>query len=90
MDARPSQETDPPDKAENQRSEDALRRACAATSILIRRPFKISQVNIVGHAAMEYINRREAGATNNDRPFYGKQKVPKIRRYTDKFVKILR
>lgn len=39
---------------------------------------------------MEYINRREAGAVNNDRPFYGKQKVQTIRRYAEKFMKILR
>lgn len=88
--ARPGQEMEGDDEAEMQNSEDALRRACAATSILIRRSFKISQVEIVGRAAMEYVNRREAGATNNDRPFYGKQKVQTIRRYTEKFVKILR
>jgi len=90
VDTCPSQEMGQPDEAGNERSEEALRRACAATSILIRRSFKISQVDIVGRAAMEYINRREAGATNNDRPFYGKQKVQTIRRYTDKFIKILR
>ena len=39
---------------------------------------------------MEYVNRREAGAINSDRPFYSKQKLQTIRRYANKFVKILR
>lgn len=90
MDARPSQETDLHNELGMQKSEDALKKACAATSILIRRLFKISQLGIVDRAAMENVNRREAGATSNDRPFYGKQKVQTVRRYADKFVKVLR
>ena len=39
---------------------------------------------------MEYVNRRETGESKNERPFYVKQKVGTIRKYTDVWVKILR
>lgn len=71
-------------------SEEALRQACKATATLIRRSYQVSRVEIVGKPAMYYINRRETGASTSDRPFYAKQKVQTIRRYTDQFVKILR
>lgn len=86
----PIRQADPQIDEETRRSERALRVACEATCQLIRRSFKASRVENVGRAAMEYINRREAGAVNSDRPFYGKQKVNTIRRYAEKFVKILR
>lgn len=70
--------------------ERGLESACQATRALIRRSFQVSRVEIVGRAAMEYVNRREAGAASSNRPFYGKQKVQTIRRYAEKFVKILR
>ena len=39
---------------------------------------------------MEYVNRRETGESKNERPFYAKQKVATIRKYTDVWLKILR
>lgn len=37
-----------------------------------------------------YVNRRETGEADNERPFYAKQKVNTIRKYTDVWLKILR
>lgn len=71
-------------------SEEALEQACKATATLIRRSYEISRIEIVGRPAMHYVNRRETGAPTSDRPFYGKQKVQTIRKYTDRFVRILR
>ena len=71
-------------------SEDGLRIACKATALLIRQSYQASRIEIVGRPAMQYINRRETGASSNDRPFYAKQKVQTVRRYTEQFVKVLR
>jgi hypothetical protein len=58
--------------------------------LLIRRSFQASRVEIVGRHALHCVNRRENGAPNNDRPFYGKQKVKTIRKYANVFTQILR
>lgn len=71
-------------------SEEALQQACRATESLIRRAFQVSRVEIVGRPSMEYVNRRETGAADSNRPFYGKQKVQTIRKYSSHFVRVLR
>ena len=85
-----SQEADEEAAAANTVSEEALEQACKATRSSIRRAYQVSRIEIVGRPSMMYINRREAGAVSNDRPFYGKQKVQTIRKYSDRFVRILR
>jgi hypothetical protein len=47
-------------------------------------------MEIVGRYALHYINRCENGAPNNDKPFYGKQKIKTIRKYANVFAQILR
>ena len=81
---------EPIGEANTAKSEAALEQACKATVTLIRQSYTISRVEIVGRAAMHYVNRRETGAPTSDRPFYGKQKVQTLRRYADQFVKVLR
>lgn len=70
--------------------EKALSRACEGTVLLIRRSFQTSRVEIVGRHALHCVNRRENGAPNNDKPFYGKQKIQTIRKYANIFTQILR
>jgi hypothetical protein len=70
--------------------EKALSRACEGTTLLIRRSFQTSRVEVVGRHALHCINRRENGAPNNDKPFYGKQKIKTIRKYANVFTQILR
>jgi hypothetical protein len=70
--------------------EKVLSRACEGTILLIRRSFQVSRVEIVGRYALHCINRRENGAPNNDKPFYGKQKIKTIRKYANVFTQILR
>jgi hypothetical protein len=70
--------------------EKVLSRACEGTMLLIRRSFQASRVEIVGRHVLHCVNRRENGTPNNDRPFYGKQKVKTIRKYANVFTQILR
>ena len=49
-------------------SEEALEQACQATRSLIRRSYQASRIEIMGRAAMHYINRRETGAISQQRP----------------------
>lgn len=70
--------------------EKALSRACEGTMLLIRRSFQASRVEIVGRHALHCVNRRKNGVPNNDKPFYGKQKVKTIRKYANVFTQILR
>jgi hypothetical protein len=58
--------------------------------LLIRRSFQTSYIEIVGRYTLYYINRRESSALNNDKPFYGKQKIKTIRKYANVFAQILR
>jgi len=64
--------------------------ACTATRRLIRKAIHVCQPEIVGKNALMYVNRRETGEADNERPFYVKQKVNTIRKYTDVWLKILR
>jgi hypothetical protein len=70
--------------------EKALSRACEGTVLLERRSFQTSRVEIVGRHELHCVNRRENGAPNNDKPFYGKQKIKTIRKYANVFTQILR
>jgi hypothetical protein len=58
--------------------------------LLIRRSFQTSRVEVVGRHALHCVNRRENGIPNNDKPFYGKQKIKTIRKYANVFTQILR
>jgi hypothetical protein len=70
--------------------EKAFFRACEGTTLLIRRSFQTSRVEVVGRHALHCVNRRENGIPNNDKPFYGKQKIKTIRKYANVFTQILR
>ncbi|KAK4962768.1 hypothetical protein LTR10_000395 [Elasticomyces elasticus] len=77
-------------EADDTDSERALQEACTATVVLIRRSFDVCRPEIVGRAALEYVNRGEAGEPNSDRPFHGKQMVKTLQKYADRWVKMLR
>jgi len=75
---------------EEDREAAGLAEACHATRRLIRQAFRVCRPQVVGRAALEYVNRRECGAENNEKPFYGEQQVKTVRKYTGHWVKILR
>ena len=88
-DIHPNQEGETPSKGEEGESEEAkseraLRHACEATQLLIRRSFRICRPEIVNRSALEYVNRREVGVLSSNRPFYGKQNVKTLRKYSDR------
>ena len=69
VDTRLSQGMDQSDEAGNEGSEEALRRACVTTRILIRRSFKISQVDIQRadhHASVRWVQKVAHGARTYD------------------------
>ncbi|KAK3620044.1 hypothetical protein LTR22_025756 [Elasticomyces elasticus] len=70
--------------------EDDLLEACIATRRLIRTAFVTCRPHIVGRVALEFVNRRETGAANNEKPFYAEQQVKTVKKYTEHWVKILR
>jgi hypothetical protein len=70
--------------------EKASSRACEDAVLLIRRSFQTSRVEIVGRHALHCVNRRENGAPNNDKPFYGKQKIKTIRKYANVLTQVYR
>jgi hypothetical protein len=70
--------------------EKALFCAYEGTMLLIRRSFQTSRIEIVGRHTLYCVNRRENGAPNNDKPFYGKQKIKTVRKYANVFAQILR
>lgn len=67
-----------------------LAEACHATRRLIRQSFRVCRREVVGEPALEYVNRRECGADDNERPFYGEQQIKTVRKYSGHWVKILR
>lgn len=68
----------------------ALSRACEGTMLLVRRSFQTSRAEIVGRRALHRVKRRENGAPNNDKSFYGKEKIKTIRKYANLFTQISR
>jgi len=88
------QSQDPANEVDEEEEEEdrdrGLAVACKATARLIQKAISISQPEIVGRSALEYVNRREIGESKNERPFYAKQKIRTIRKYTDVWFKILR
>ena len=59
--------------SEDEDNEEELEQACQATRRLIRRAFAVYKLSIIGRPALEYVNRREVGAANNEKLFYGEQ-----------------
>ncbi|KAI4221646.1 MAG: hypothetical protein L6R40_008618 [Gallowayella cf. fulva] len=70
--------------------DEGLANACKATRRLVYRAFQACRSDTIGRSALEFVNRREAGAKNNEMPFYAKHKVQTIRMYSQRFIVILR
>ncbi|KAF1933795.1 uncharacterized protein M421DRAFT_88925 [Didymella exigua CBS 183.55] len=66
-----------------------LRDVCKAIERLIRKAFDSSQAEVVSRLALEMIERREAGAESNKRPFYARHQVSTIKKYSQKLVSVL-
>jgi hypothetical protein len=81
----PGSEEDDDDKAER-----ALKRACGATGKAIKKAMDICNPNSVPRNALFYVNRRETGAENNEKPFYSRHRADTMRKYCTVWVKLLR
>jgi len=57
---------------EDEERDRGLAVACQATRRLIRKAIHICQPGTVGESALIYVNRRETGEADNERPFYVK------------------
>jgi hypothetical protein len=56
--------------------------ACKAMRRVIRKAFQSCRFEIVGRHTLELIERRETGAPSNEKPFYARQRVRTIKKYT--------
>ena len=65
------------------RSEAALAIALLAVERVIWRAQKASQAEVVGSAAVNYIERREAGGESNEKPFNAGQKGQTMIKYSE-------
>ncbi|KAK4220457.1 hypothetical protein QBC38DRAFT_494337 [Podospora fimiseda] len=63
-------------------SEEALACVLLAVERVIWRAQRVSHVDVVGSAAINYISRREAGGDSNEKPFHAEQKGQTMERYT--------
>lgn len=69
--------------------EPALWRACQSTLRIIRAAQKASHPSVVGLAALQFVNRKETGQKNSEKPFYGRQMGKTIRKYAKQWIHIL-
>jgi superfamily II DNA helicase RecQ len=56
--------------------------ACNAMRRVVRRAFHSCRFEVVGRHTLELIERRETGAPSNEKPFYARQRMRTIRKYT--------
>lgn len=88
--ARVDSDEDENDEEDEMEQNIGLREACKATIKIIKEAMAICQPRLVGRSALEYVNRRETGQNNSERPFYSKQKVSTMKKYIDVWLKMLR
>jgi hypothetical protein len=74
---------------DNDESEPVLWRACQVTIRVIKAAQAACHPDVVGLHTLEYINRRETGQNNNEKPFYGRQMSKSIKKYTTHWIHIL-
>jgi hypothetical protein len=60
--------------------------ACKAMRRVIRKAFQNCRFEVVGRYTLELIERRETGALSNEKPFYARQRVWTIRKYSQKLL----
>jgi superfamily II DNA/RNA helicase len=69
---------EPPEGSEEQE----LSVACRAMRRVIRKAFRSCRFEVVGRHTLELIERRETGAPSNEKPFYARQRVGTIKKYS--------
>lgn len=62
--------------------------ACRAMRRVIRKAFQNCRFEVVGRHTLELIERRETGAPSNEKPFYARQRVRTIRKYSQKLLHV--
>lgn len=70
-------------------ADQALSQACKATVAVIHQAIRTCQPTLVPRSALLYINRRETGASNNERPFYSRHRPDTLRKYCAIWTKML-
>jgi hypothetical protein len=68
--------------------EHELNVACRAMRRVIRKAFQNCRFEVVGRHTLELIERRETGAPSNEKPFYARQRVRTIRKYSQKLLHV--
>jgi superfamily II DNA helicase RecQ len=70
-------------------TDQALSQACKATVKVIHQAMRVCHPTVVPRSALLYINRRESGAANNEKPFYSKHRPDTMRKYCAVWTKML-
>ncbi|KAK4220415.1 hypothetical protein QBC38DRAFT_328223, partial [Podospora fimiseda] len=70
-------------------SEEELARVLLAVERVIWRAQRVSRVDVVGSAAINYISRRGAGGDSNEKPFHAEQKGQTMERYTESWKSVV-
>ena len=79
-----------PEEDEQKAEEESLERACQAVGRLIHRMMGVCRPEKVPRSALMWVNRRETGADNHEKPFYSGQRADTMRKYSTVWVKLLR
>ncbi|KAL6158268.1 hypothetical protein ACJBU6_04065 [Exserohilum turcicum] len=69
--------------------ERALRDVCWAAEMVIWKAQQVSHSSVVGMPAMMHINRREHGASGNEKPFNASQTEPTMKKYRMVWLQII-
>ncbi|KAH6628947.1 hypothetical protein F5144DRAFT_594835 [Chaetomium tenue] len=77
------------DRDDRARSETALAIVLLAVERVIWRAQKASQVEVVGSAAVNYIERREVGGETNEKPFNAAQKGTTMAKYSESWKSLM-
>lgn len=73
-----------------ERHEKGLRRVCWAVEMVIWKAQQASRPQVVGMAAMNYINRREMGNHTNEKPFNARQTGKTMAKYSERWLEAVR
>ena len=80
----------PETEVEDRGEEEALELCCQRMGKMILKAMKVCNPNTVPRSALMFVNRRESGVDNNEKPFYSAHKAETMRQYSAVWTKILR
>lgn len=81
LNAAPKKDADERGRQIIDEEEEAIETACRATGSVTQKAMDVSNPYTVPRSALHYVNRKEAGAESNEKPFYSKHKASTLKKY---------